>query len=50
MMLGKEDIVELDTGFDQFPELYAQYNLALRQRRWMDYDDQMIYAKTILER
>ena len=49
MMLGKEDIGELDTGFDQFPELYAQYNLALRQRRWMDYDDQMIYAKTILE-
>mgnify|MGYP000778329311 CR=1 FL=1 len=39
----------MDTGFDQFPELYVQYNLALRQRRWMDYDDQMIYAKTILE-
>ena len=49
MMLGKEDLGELDTGFNQFPELYAQYNLALRQRRWMDYDDQMIYAKTILE-
>ena len=49
MMLGKEDLGELDTGFDQFPELYAQYTLALRQRRWMDYDDQMIYAKTILE-
>ena len=49
MMLGKEDLGELDTGFDQFPELYAQYNLALRQRHWMDYDDQMIYAKTILE-
>ena len=49
MMLGKEDLGELDTGFDQFPELYVQYNLALRQRRWMDYDDQMIYAKTILE-
>ena len=49
MMLGKEDLGELDTGFDQFPEFYAQYNLALRQRRWMDYDDQMIYAKTILE-
>ena len=49
MMLGKEDLGELDTGFDQFPDLYAQYNLALRQRRWMDYDDQMIYAKTILE-
>ena len=44
MMLGKEDLGELDTGFDQFPELYVQYNLALRQRRWMDYDDQMIYA------
>ena len=49
MMLGKEDLGELDTGFDQFPELYVQYNLAMRQRRWMDYDDQMIYAKTILE-
>ena len=49
MMLGKEDLGELDTGFDQFPELYVQYNLALRQRRWMDYDDQMIYAETILE-
>ena len=49
MMLGKENLGELDTGFDQFPELYVQYNLALRQRRWMDYDDQMIYAKTILE-
>ena len=49
MMLGKEDLGELDTGFDQFPELYVQYNLALRQCRWMDYDDQMIYAKTILE-
>ena len=49
MMLGKEDLGELDTGFDQFPELYVQYNLPLRQRRWMDYDDQMIYAKTILE-
>ena len=49
MMLGKEDLGELDTGFDQFPDLYAQYNLALRQRHWMDYDDQMIYAKTILE-
>ncbi len=30
-------------------EMEVQYNLALRQRRWMDYDDQMIYAKTILE-
>ena len=49
MMLGKEDLGELDTGFDQFPELYVQYNLALRQRHRMDYDDQMIYAKTILE-
>lgn len=49
MMLGKEDLGELDTRFDQFPDLYAQYNLALRQRHWMDYDDQMIYAKTILE-
>ena len=48
-ILEEQEIAELDTGFDRFPELYKQYNLLLRQQRWMDYDDQMVYAKTILE-
>ena len=49
MMLDEAAIGELDTGFDRFPELYSQYNQVLRQQRWMDYDDQMVYAKRILE-
>lgn len=49
-MLDKEEIDDLDTGFEQFPELYRRYNLALRKQHWMDYDDQMVYAKTILEK
>ena len=49
MMLDDAAIGELDTGFDKFPELYSRYNQILRQQRWMDYDDQMVYAKRILE-
>ena len=49
-MLDKEEIDDLDTGFEKFPELYRRYNLALRKQHWMDYDDQMVYAKTILEK
>ncbi len=49
MLLDEEAIGELDTGFDKFPELYSRYNQTLRQQRWMDYDDQMVYAKRILE-
>lgn len=53
MMLNQEEISQLDTGFERFPELYSRYNQTLRRQRWMDYDDQddqMVYAKTILER
>ena len=49
-MLGKDEIGKLDTGFEKFPELYRRYNLTLRQQHWMDYDDQMVYAKAILEK
>ncbi len=48
-MLDKEEIDELDTGFEKFPELYKKYNAKLRKQSWMDYDDQMVYAKRILE-
>lgn len=49
-MLTPEEIRELDAGMNKFPELYDRYCAALRQVRRMDYDDQMVYAKTILER
>ena len=49
MMHSTEEISKLDTGFSQFPTLYQRYCEALRKRHQMDYDDQMVYAKTILE-
>lgn len=45
MMLPEERLGELDTGFEKFPELYREYGKALRDNKWMDYDDQMVYAK-----
>ena len=50
MMLDEQEIGQLETGFEKFPDLYRQYNRELRQQRQMDYDDQLVYAKTILER
>ena len=47
--LTEERLGELDTGFEKFPELYREYGKALRDNKWMDYDDQMVYAKKILE-
>lgn len=49
-MLSREELDGLDTGFEGFPELYRRYNRQLRQLHWMDYDDQMVYAREILER
>ena len=48
-LLPEERLGELDTGFEKFPELYREYGKALRDNKWMDYDDQMVYAKKILE-
>lgn len=50
MMLNEAEIDALDTGFEQFPMLYSRYCAELKRQRKMDYDDQMVYAKTILER
>lgn len=50
MMLSADEIRELDTGISHFPEIYDSYCARLKKERLMDYDDQMIYAKTILER
>lgn len=50
MMLSDEEIQKLESDIDKLPEIYRQYKDILRQRRWMDYDDQMAYAFTILQR
>ena len=50
MMLSADEIRRLDTGVDRFPEIYDRYCAVLRSRHCMDYDDQMVYAKVILEK
>ena len=50
MMLPEERLGELDTGFEKFPELYRRNTARpCGSNKWMDYDDQMVYAKKILE-
>ncbi len=50
MMLKEEEIRKLDTAVDRFPELYRLYQETLQSRRQMDFDDQMIYAYSILRK
>ena len=50
MMLTEEEIQKLDSEIDNLPEIYRQYRDTLRKRRLMDYDDQMAYAYTILQK
>lgn len=50
MRLNKEQLEELDTEVDCFPEIYRAYNAELKRRNLIDYDDQMVYALVILER
>ncbi len=49
MMLTKEEIDLIDVGILQMPKIYNQYCTELKQRRLMDYDDQMSYALNILK-
>ena len=49
-MLTGEEIRALSTGIDHFPELYQAYQEELRRSACMDYDDQMVYALSILRR
>lgn len=48
--LSRQEVEELQV--DDFPvaRIYENYCAALRQRGWMDYDDQMVYAARILRR
>ena len=49
-MLNDAQITELDREIRDFSEIYAAYCKILRERGWMDYDDQMVYALRILKR
>jgi len=50
MMLSSEDIEKLSTDVKEMPAIYQQYVETLKNRRQMDYDDQMDYALQILRR
>ena len=49
-MLSDEEIRELDQEIENFSKIYQIYNQTLRQQGNMDYDDQMVYARTILRK
>ena len=49
MMLTDEEISELDGDVKNLSEIYRRYQEELKRRKAMDYDDQMVYAKRILE-
>lgn len=49
-MLSQEELQTLETGIDHFPEHYERYCDALRQQKQMDFDDQLVFAKRILEK
>ena len=48
MMLTADDIEARRTVYRTFPEMYAEYNEALRSRKLMDFDDQLVYAYKLL--
>ena len=48
-MLTDEEIDGMDSDVKNLPEIYLRYQEELKRRRAMDYDDQMCYAKRILE-
>ena len=50
-MLTEAEIRELDKTADmKISAIYKEYNIWLREQKLMDYDDQMVYAYTMLQR
>lgn len=50
-MLGEEEIRTLEKDAEiQLLRIYKAYNAELREHQLMDYDDQMVYAHTMLQR
>ena len=50
MMLSENEVGELDEEGLPFSQIFEKYNAMLREHRLMDYDDQMVYAYTILKK
>jgi len=50
MMLTADELEKAELGIEHIQELYQGYQAALRQRKLMDFDDQLSFALTILRR
>ncbi len=50
MMLTDEEIRDIDLDMPNFSAIYYKYIEQMRTRRYMDYDDQMVYAYRILQK
>lgn len=50
MRLSGDEIKKLDSKISSFSMLYESYQRSLRNHKLMDFDDQMVYALTLLEK
>ncbi|MBQ7290566.1 MAG: ATP-dependent helicase [Clostridia bacterium] len=48
MLLSAEEVEEMNEEGLPFSKIYQKYNAMLKAQRFMDYDDQMVYALKIL--
>lgn len=49
-MLGREQLLALGSAELPFAEIFEKYQAWLKENRLMDYDDQLVYALTILKK
>lgn len=47
-MLSQDEIRDMEKDLKGFSRIYETYHQVLKKHRYMDFDDQMVYARTIL--
>ncbi|MEE8808272.1 MAG: ATP-dependent helicase [Lactimicrobium sp.] len=48
MMLDENEIKDMKFSFDHFDLIYNAYLDEMKKHKWMDYDDQLVYARLFL--
>lgn len=48
MLTSRTDIESINTSLDDIYDMYKEYQMSLKKTRRMDFDDQMVFAKGIL--
>ena len=49
MMLGEQEIIEMEEDIPGLLSMYHMYESILNKNRWMDFDDQMVFALRIMK-